>query len=136
MTGPEHYRRAEELITEADRIIAQRTRPPEGKPDLRGLNREEALRAAAEAMEGPWRDLYLKDPERPQRNIAEAHVHATLALAAATAVRTEADQEAWIAVAGTTPPPGGGGPTPPRGGGPTPRRGGDVNPARPGSSVT
>jgi hypothetical protein len=121
MTGPEHYRRAEELIAEADRIIMQRSRSqqPESKPDLRGLSPSEALQAAADAMLDPWRDLYLKDPDRPQRNIAEAHVHATLALAAATAVKTQADQEEWISVAGTEPPQDGG-TEPPIYRGPTP----------------
>jgi hypothetical protein len=126
MTGPEHYRRAEELIAEANEMIMARSRSGQsGRPDLRGLTEAEALRAAADAMLDPWRAS--RDPDRPARNIAEAQVHATLALAAATAVRTGADQEAWIAVAGTTPPPGGG---------PTPRRGGDLTPARPGPSVT
>jgi hypothetical protein len=112
MNGPEHYRRAEDLIAEADRIVMQRLRAqqPDPKPDFRGLTQDEALKVAAEAMLGPWRDLYLKDPSRPERNIAEAHVHAMLALAAATAVKTQADQERWISVAGTTPSPGFGGP--------------------------
>jgi hypothetical protein len=103
MTGPEHYRRAEELIAEAARIIMQRSRASERepRPDLRGLSQDEAIRVASEAMLEPWRDLHLKDPDRPERNIAEANVHATLALAAATAVKTQADQEAWISVAGT-----------------------------------
>lgn len=64
MTGPEHYRRAEELLS----------------------------------------GQYLVDEAKH----AEAHVHALLAVAAATAVRTEADQQAWISVAATTPPSSGG----------------------------
>jgi hypothetical protein len=60
MTGPEHYRRAEELLAERHVIN--------------------------------------------EINHAAAHIHALLALAAATAVRTEADGQAWISVAGTKPP--------------------------------
>jgi hypothetical protein len=42
------------------------------------------------------------DPDLPERNIAEAHVHATLALAAATTVGVlDLDSRAWADVAGT-----------------------------------
>jgi hypothetical protein len=42
------------------------------------------------------------DPGLPDRTIAEAQVHATLALAAATAVAgLDADSRAWADVAGT-----------------------------------
>jgi hypothetical protein len=42
------------------------------------------------------------DPGLPDRNIAEAQVHATLALAAATAVAGLApDSRAWADIAGT-----------------------------------
>jgi hypothetical protein len=42
------------------------------------------------------------DPGRPDRSIAEAHVHATLALAAATVVAgLGPDSQAWADVAGT-----------------------------------
>ena len=42
------------------------------------------------------------DPGLPDRNIAEAQVHATLALAAATAVAALApDSRAWADIAGT-----------------------------------
>jgi hypothetical protein len=75
MTGPEHYRRAEQLI------------------------------------EGVIKEV----------KCAEAHIHALLALAAATAVRTQADQEAWISVAATK-PPNHGGPEPPNYGGPVPAK--------------
>ena len=95
MNGPEHYRRAEELLAETDEIIRLRLQPEQpGPPDLRGLDREAALRAVAKAMEGPWE--LSGDPNFPERNIAEAQVHATLALAAATAAGTGgADRKAW-----------------------------------------
>jgi hypothetical protein len=73
-------------------------------------------------------DHYRRAEELMARSIPEAHVHALLALAAAIAVKTQAEQEAWIRVAATIPPPGGGGPTPPRPG--------EITPARPASQPT
>lgn len=102
MTGPEHYRRAEELIAEANAIIMARLRNKQrpGPPDLRGLDKDTALRVAADAMLG--RELWISDPGRPERNMAEAQVHATLALAAAAALgAADADSRAWADVAGT-----------------------------------
>jgi hypothetical protein len=47
------------------------------------------------------------DPDLPERNIAEAQVHATLALAVATAVAgLGPDSRAWADVAGTKPSSG------------------------------
>lgn len=64
MTGPEHYRRAEELAERADEFVSSRV----------GV---------------PW--------------AAAAQVHATLALAAATALGriSPADERAWRDAAGT-----------------------------------
>jgi hypothetical protein len=68
VTGPEHYREAERLLAEAREAIAPK----------------------------PKRSAYPLEPGQPtsaelyERNIAEAHVHATLALAAATALAATA----------------------------------------------
>ena len=73
MTGPEHYRQAEQLLAEANEIIRFRQQPEQSGP-----------------------------PDLPERNITEAHVHATLAVAAATAVGVlDLDSRAWADVAGT-----------------------------------
>jgi hypothetical protein len=77
VTGPEHYREAERLLAEARKAIA------------------------------PKRSAYPLQPGQPtsaelyERNIAEAQVNATLALAAATAVGgLDPDSRAWADVAG------------------------------------
>jgi hypothetical protein len=54
-------------------------------------------------MNGP--DHYRRAEQLMATDLVEAHVHALLALAAAIAVKTQPDQEAWIRVAATTPPP-------------------------------
>ncbi len=66
MTGPEHYRRAEQLAAKADEYPGQ------------GEGQDTA---------GVW--------------AAAAQVHATLALAAATAADSPADSRAWADAAGT-----------------------------------
>jgi hypothetical protein len=92
MTGPEHYLRAEQLLAEASRIIRVRQQPGQSGPaDLpaRPEDTEERQRLSS-------------DPGLLGRNIAEAQVHATLALAAATAVAALASESrAWADVAGT-----------------------------------
>jgi hypothetical protein len=75
VTGPDHYRRAEELLAEASESIRFRRQAElSGPADLpvRDTDMEQRRRLS-------------EDPGLPERNIAEAHVHATLALAAATA---------------------------------------------------
>jgi hypothetical protein len=75
MTGPEHYREAERLIAFAREI---------SNPHDAGI--------------------YSLDPSfaRLSHVLADAQVHAALALAAATALgRTRADEIAWADVAGT-----------------------------------
>ena len=92
MTGPEHYHRAEQLLAEASQIIGLRQQPGQSGPaDLpaRPTDMEERRRLST-------------DPGLPDRTIAEAQVHATLALAAATAVAgLGPDSRAWADVAGT-----------------------------------
>ena len=92
MTGPEHYQRAEQLLAEASQIIRFRQEPGQSGPaDLpaRPTDMEERRRLSS-------------DPGLPDRTIAEAQVHATLALAAATAVAgLGPDSRAWADVAGT-----------------------------------
>ena len=92
MTEPEHYQRAEQLLAEASRIIRVRQQPgPSGPADLpvRPEDRDERRRLSS-------------DPGLPDRTIAEAQVHATPALAAATAVAALApDSRVWADVAGT-----------------------------------
>jgi hypothetical protein len=92
MTGPEHYHRAEQLLAEANQIIRVRQQPGlSGPADLpaRSTDAEERRRLSS-------------DPGLPDRTIAEAQVHATLALAAATAVSgLDPDSRAWADVAGT-----------------------------------
>jgi hypothetical protein len=84
MTGPEHYRKAQQLAAEADKHLGQ----GEGQDT-----------AAAWA--------------------AAAQVHATLALAAATALAPSgADHQAWIKAAGPEPSPRLKAPTLPRKPGP------------------
>ncbi len=92
MTGPEHYQRAEQLLAEANQIIRFRQEPGQSGPaDLpaRPTDMDERRRLSS-------------DPGLPDRAIAEAQVHATLALAAATAVAgLGPDSRAWADVAGT-----------------------------------
>jgi len=66
MTGPEHYRRAEELLSKAEELFG-----------------------SDEPSAGAW-------------SVAQAQVHATLALAASTALKDiDSEEPAWIGVAGT-----------------------------------
>jgi hypothetical protein len=92
MTGPEHYHRAEQLPAEASQIIRFRQLPGQSGPadlPVRPQDMEERPRLSS-------------DPGRPDRTIAEAQVHATLALAAATAVAgLGPESRAWADVAGT-----------------------------------
>jgi hypothetical protein len=84
MTGPEHYKAAEDLLNQA-----APTPPQEGLRRLPGGNVAIPVQTFTEA-------------EERQEMIALAHVHATLALAAATAVATSPFEErAWTDVAGT-----------------------------------
>ena len=76
MTGPEHYHQTEQLLAEANQIIRVGQQPGQSGPA--------DLPERPEDMEGPRRRLS-SDPGLPDRTIAEAQVHATLALAAATA---------------------------------------------------
>jgi len=78
MTGPEHYRHAEQLIAEAHEDIAPKRSVRPIKP--------------GELTSSP---IY-------ERAMTEARIHATLALAAATALAaTGPDSRAWADVAGT-----------------------------------
>jgi hypothetical protein len=92
MTGPEHYHRAEQLLAEASKFIRLRQQSEQSGPadlPVRPTHMEERQRPSS-------------DPGLPDRTIAEAQVHATLALAAATAVAGLApDSRAWADVAGT-----------------------------------
>ena len=92
MTGPEHHQRAEQLLAEASQIIRVRQRPGQSGPadlPVRPEDMDERRRLSS-------------DPGLPDRTIAEAQVHATLALAAATAVAALApDSRAWADIAGT-----------------------------------
>ena len=92
MTGPEHYQRAEQLLAEASQIIRVRQQPGQSGPadlPVRPEDMDERRRLSS-------------DPGLPDRNIAEAQVHATLAPAAATAVAALApDSRAWADIAGT-----------------------------------
>jgi hypothetical protein len=92
MTGPEHYQRAEQLLAEASQIIRARQQPGQSGPaDL-----------PVYPTDADERRRLSSDPGVPDRNIAEAQVHATLALAAATAVAgLSPDSRAWADVAGT-----------------------------------
>jgi hypothetical protein len=91
MTGPENYHRAEQLLAEASQIIRFRQQPGQSGPADLPVRREDIERRRLSS-----------DPGLPDRNIAEAQVHATLALAAATAVAALApDSRAWADVAGT-----------------------------------
>jgi hypothetical protein len=92
MTGPEHYQRAEQLLAEASELIRFRQQPGQSGPaylPVRPQDAEERRRLSS-------------DPGLPDRSIAEAQVHATLALAAATAVAgLGPDSRAWTDVTGT-----------------------------------
>jgi hypothetical protein len=97
MTGPDRYRRAEQLLAEASELNRFRPQLTYSGPDdipMRDTDMEQRRRLS-------------EDPGLADRNIAEAHVHATLALAAATALAAHADlrehtQEggAWSRAAG------------------------------------
>ena len=92
MTEPEHYQRAEQLLAEASQIIRVKQQPGQSEPadlPVRPEDMDERRRLSS-------------DPGLPDRTIAEAQVHATLALAAATAVAALApDSRAWADIAGT-----------------------------------
>ena len=92
MTGPGHYHRAEQLLAEASQIIRfRRQRGQSGPADLPMPRKDMEERRRLST-----------GPGLPERNIAEAQVHATLALAAATAVAgLGPDSRAWADVAGT-----------------------------------
>ena len=71
-------------------------------PDVSGLDKDTALRKVADALQG--QADWISDPDLPERNIAEARIHATLALAAAIAGGTGgADRQAWADVGAITP---------------------------------
>ena len=92
MTGPDHYHRAEQLLTEASEIIRFRQQPEQSGPADLPVPRKDAEE----------RRRLSTDPGLPERTIAEAQVPATLALAAATAVTgLGPDSRAWADVAGT-----------------------------------
>lgn len=92
LTGPEHYHRAEQLLAEASEIIRFRQQPEQSGPADLPVPRKD--------MEE--RRRLSSDPDLPERTIAEAQVHATLAPAAATAVASLGpDSRAWADVAGT-----------------------------------
>jgi hypothetical protein len=97
MTGPEHYYRAEQLLAEAGEIIRFRQQPGQSGPadlPVRPTDMDERRRLSS-------------DPGLSDLTIAEAQVHATLALAAATAVAgLGPDSRAWADVAGTKPSSG------------------------------
>ena len=73
MTGPEHYREAERLLAEANEFIRFRQQPLQSGPADLPERPEDAEK----------RQRLSRDPGLPERNIAEAQVHATLAQAAA-----------------------------------------------------
>lgn len=79
MTGPEHYTQAEQMLTRAAQAIG-------------GFSGGPGTAEMARAMEPALR---------------MAQVHATLALAAATAFAPSHDRRAWHAVAGTSTPTAG-----------------------------
>jgi hypothetical protein len=97
MNGPDHYRRAEQLLAEASDLNRFRPQLEYSGPDdvpMRDTDAEQRRRLS-------------EDPGLPDRNIREAHVHATLALAAATATATAAlgvntqDAREWNKAAAT-----------------------------------
>jgi hypothetical protein len=66
MTGPEHYRKAEELLGQAEELLGT------------------------------------DEPSAATWAVEQAQVHATLALAAATALRDiDSEEPAWVGIAGT-----------------------------------
>jgi hypothetical protein len=77
MTGPEHYREAERLT------------------------------AIARAEGGASGGLYSWHETQPALILAEAQIHATLAVAAATALHSVTDSHDWHQAAGTKPPDSG-----------------------------
>lgn len=92
LTGPEHYHRAKQLLAEANQIIRFSQQPEQSGPADLPVPRKD--------MEE--RRRLSSDPGLPDRAIAEAQVHATLAPAAATAVASLGpDNRAWADVAGT-----------------------------------
>ena len=92
MTGPGHYYRAEQLLAEASEIIRFRQQPGQSGPadlPVRPTDMDERRRLSSDPGLSDW-------------TIAEAQVHATLALAAATAVACKGlHSRAWADVAGT-----------------------------------
>jgi hypothetical protein len=76
VTGAEHYREAERLLAEASEFIRFRQQPLQSGPaDLPELPEDAEKREKRQRLSA--------DPGLPERNVAEAQVHATLALAAA-----------------------------------------------------
>jgi hypothetical protein len=105
MNGPDHYRRAEQLLAEASELNRFRPQLTYSGPDdvpMRDTDMEQRRRDMEQ------RRRLSEDPGLPDRNIAEAHVHATLALAAATALaataalgRNTQDAREWNKAAAT-----------------------------------
>jgi hypothetical protein len=98
MNGPDHYRRAEQLLAEASELNRFRPQLEYSGPDdvpMRDTDAEQRRRLS-------------EDPGLPDRNIREARVHATLALTAATALaataalgRNTQDAREWNKAAAT-----------------------------------
>jgi hypothetical protein len=94
MTGPEHYKIAEDLIQKAE---AEIQRLPDDPP----ANPQEALERTLKR--GLERQGRTPKGMKPKEMIASAQVHAILAVAAATALGSSgADSRAWNEAAGTT----------------------------------
>jgi hypothetical protein len=94
MTGPEHYKIAENLLQKAEAEIQPLPNDPPASP-------QEALERTIKR----GRELQGRMPKsmKPDEMIASAQVHALLAIAAATAVgSSEPDSRAWHEAAGTT----------------------------------
>jgi hypothetical protein len=98
MNGPDHYRRAEQLLAEASELNRFRPQLTYSGPDdvpMRDTDMEQRRRDMEQ------RRRLSEDPGLPDRNIAEAHVHATLALAAATLGVNTQDAREWNKAAAT-----------------------------------
>jgi len=94
MTGPEHYKIAEDLIQKAE---AEIQRLPDDPP----ANPQEALERIINRELG--RQGRMPKGMKPEEMIASAQVHAMLAVAAATALASSGtDSRAWNEAAGTT----------------------------------
>jgi len=78
MNGPEHYTEAEEILRQVDA----------------------AEKAIAERGGIPSETTYERFATERADSVARAQVHATLALAAATALRPFSDYRPWTAAAG------------------------------------